>query len=53
MSLFISGLALEGAVLDAAKVGVLVASLVSGAIGMALLLALLPERSSASGAKRK
>jgi NhaA family Na+:H+ antiporter len=42
MSLFISGLALEGGALDAAKVGVLGASLLSGALGMTLLVAFLP-----------
>jgi NhaA family Na+:H+ antiporter len=43
MSLFIAGLALDGAALDAAKVGVLVASLLSGVVGMGILLALLPR----------
>jgi NhaA family Na+:H+ antiporter len=38
MSLFIAGLALEGPVLDAAKVGILVASLVAGVLGMSLLV---------------
>jgi NhaA family Na+:H+ antiporter len=42
MSLFIAGLALDGTALDAAKVGILGASLVSGAIGMGLLYAWLP-----------
>ena len=41
MSLFIAGLALEGPVLDAAKVGILVASLVAGVLGMSLLVWLL------------
>ncbi len=44
MSLFIAGLALEGEAIYAAKVGILVASLVSGVIGMGLLVALLPRR---------
>jgi NhaA family Na+:H+ antiporter len=43
MSLFIAGLALDGAALDAAKVGVLWASLLSGGVGMGILLALLPR----------
>ncbi len=43
MSLFISGLALDGPALDAAKIGVLVASAVSGALGMALLAWRLPK----------
>jgi NhaA family Na+:H+ antiporter len=37
MALFIAGLALDGDALDAAKVGVLVGSVVCGALGMALL----------------
>jgi len=43
MALFIAGLALEGDVLDAAKVGVLGASAVAAIIGMALLNWLLPR----------
>jgi len=43
MALFIAGLALEGGVLDAAKVGVLGASAVAAIIGMALLNWLLPR----------
>jgi len=43
MSLFIAGLALDGPTLDAAKVGILGASLASGAIGMGLLYAVLPK----------
>ena len=42
MAIFIAGLALDGAMLDAAKVGVLAASLVSGALGMAILALRLP-----------
>ena len=38
MSLFIAGLALEGELVDAAKIGVLLGSLVAGAAGMALLV---------------
>lgn len=43
MALFIASLALEGEILDAAKVGVLGASLLSAIIGMILLLLLLPK----------
>jgi NhaA family Na+:H+ antiporter len=43
MALFIAGLALEGDVLDAAKVGVLGASAVAALIGMSLLVWLLPK----------
>jgi NhaA family Na+:H+ antiporter len=43
MALFISGLALEGPMLDAAKVGVLGASSVAAVGGMALLVATLPS----------
>jgi Na+:H+ antiporter, NhaA family len=47
MSLFIGGLALQGAALDAAKVGILAGSVVSGALGVALLLVALPRRAVA------
>lgn len=43
MALFIAGLALQGDVLDAAKVGVLGASAVAATIGMVLLNWLLPK----------
>jgi NhaA family Na+:H+ antiporter len=43
MALFIAGLALEGEILDAAKVGVLGASAVAAAIGMAILNYMLPK----------
>lgn len=43
MSLFIAGLALNGLPLDAAKIGVLVASAICGALGMILLVWLLPK----------
>jgi NhaA family Na+:H+ antiporter len=43
MALFIADLALDGAVLDAAKVGVLGASAIAALIGMALLVAVLPK----------
>jgi NhaA family Na+:H+ antiporter len=46
MSLFIAGLALEGDVLDAAKVGILGASLVAGICGMSLLVWRLPARTA-------
>jgi NhaA family Na+:H+ antiporter len=42
MALFIAGLALSGPLLDAAKVGILGASLVAGVVGFSLLRALLP-----------
>jgi len=47
MALFIAGLALDGPLLDAAKVGILGASAACGAIGMALLRARLPARADA------
>jgi NhaA family Na+:H+ antiporter len=43
MALFIAGLALEGPMLDAAKVGILTASAVAAALGMALLVKILPK----------
>ena len=43
MSIFIAGLALSGATLDAAKIGILTGSVVSGVLGVGLLLALLPK----------
>jgi NhaA family Na+:H+ antiporter len=46
MAIFISGLALQGAMLGAAKVGILAGSLVSAVIGMALLAVLLPKPES-------
>jgi NhaA family Na+:H+ antiporter len=42
MSIFIAGLALDGATLDAAKAGVLAGSAISAAIGVGLLLTFLP-----------
>ena len=45
MSLFITGLALEEPLQDAAKVGILSASILCAAIGTALLLRLLPRPS--------
>jgi len=44
MALFIAGLALEGALLDTAKIGILGGSLASAVLGMGLLAALLPPR---------
>lgn len=46
MALFISGLALEGDILDAAKVGVLGASALAATTGMLLLVWCLPKRGS-------
>jgi len=43
MALFIAGLALEGPLLDAAKVGVLGGSLVAAVLGTSLLLIFLPK----------
>ncbi len=43
MSLFIAGLALTGTILEAAKVGILLASLVAGGVGMLLLVTSLPK----------
>jgi Na+:H+ antiporter, NhaA family len=45
MALFIAGLALEGGLLDAAKLGVLTGSVISGAAGIGLLLFFLPRQS--------
>ncbi len=43
MSIFIAGLALDGAALDVAMVGVLAGSVIAAVVGMAGLLALLPK----------
>jgi NhaA family Na+:H+ antiporter len=43
MSIFIAGLALAGVELEAAKIGILSGSLVSGVLGTTLVLALLPK----------
>ena len=48
MALFVAGLALEGPALEAAKVGILGASAVAAAIGMALLVRALPVPSGAA-----
>ncbi len=42
MALFVAGLALDGATLEAAKVGILAASTVAAAIGLAVLARVLP-----------
>ncbi len=44
MALFVAGLALDGELLDTAKVGILAASALSALAGMALLMAVLPRR---------
>ena len=45
MALFISGLALSGPLLDAAKVGVMAGSAICAAVGATLLIAFLPKSS--------
>jgi NhaA family Na+:H+ antiporter len=49
MSLFIAGLALEGAQLEEAKIGILAGSMVSATLGCLLLTAFLPRRHVVSG----
>jgi NhaA family Na+:H+ antiporter len=49
MSLFIAGLAFDGALRDEAKIGILAGSAVSGALGCLLLLAFLPRQPGADG----
>ena len=44
MSLFVAGLALEGASLDAAKIGVLAGSCASAVVGYFILFSVLPKR---------
>jgi len=46
MSIFIAGLALEGPLLDAAKVGILAGSILSAVAGITILILLLPKPSS-------
>jgi NhaA family Na+:H+ antiporter len=46
MALFIADLALDAALLDAAKVGIIAGSAVAAVIGMAALLILLPRKAS-------
>ncbi len=48
MSIFIAGLALDGAALDVAKVGVLAGSVIAAVAGMAVLLVILPRTEEAS-----
>ena len=48
MALFIAGLALDGDMLEAAKIGVLAGSLVSAIVGMAILHRILPSADSKS-----
>ena len=48
MSIFIAGLALDGAVLDVAKVGVLAGSVIAAVAGMAVLLVILPRAEKAA-----
>jgi NhaA family Na+:H+ antiporter len=45
MALFIGGLALEGALLDAAKIGILSGSLICAILGIVLLIVTLPKPS--------
>ena len=49
MALFICGLALDAEFLDAAKVGVLAASVVAAVLGMLVMTQLLPKRGDAEG----
>jgi Na+/H+ antiporter NhaA len=44
MALFIANLAFAGAALEAAKLGILLASLIAGLAGMALLFVLTAKR---------
>ncbi len=48
MSIFIAGLGLTGASLDAAKIGILSGSVISGVLGVGLLYALLPKPDAAA-----
>ncbi|MEQ8791846.1 MAG: Na+/H+ antiporter NhaA [Pirellulaceae bacterium] len=48
MALFIAGLAVEGDLLDSAKIGVLAGSLLSAALGMGLLLAFGKKQAAAT-----
>jgi NhaA family Na+:H+ antiporter len=49
MALFICGLALDVEFLDAAKVGVLAASVVAAVLGMSLMMQLLPKQGDTEG----
>jgi Na+:H+ antiporter, NhaA family len=46
MSIFIANLALEGASLDSAKIGILTGSAIAAAIGMTILLRVLPRKAA-------
>jgi NhaA family Na+:H+ antiporter len=48
MAIFIASLAMEGVMLSAAKVGILVGSVASAIVGMLVLLAALPKSGPAS-----
>jgi NhaA family Na+:H+ antiporter len=50
MALFIAGLALEGELLDAAKVGVLGGSALAAILGMLVLVIVLPKKADGTGA---
>lgn len=49
MAIFIASLALEGNLLDAAKVGIIAGSLLSGIVGAVILVFLLPKPSQNAG----
>jgi NhaA family Na+:H+ antiporter len=51
MSLFIAGLALDGGLLNEAKIGILAGSTLSAALGCLLLTAFLPRNAVAAGAE--
>jgi len=46
MAIFIAGLALAGDLLEAAKVGILAGSVLSGIVGVLLLILFLPKHST-------
>ncbi|MGB6282331.1 MAG: Na+/H+ antiporter NhaA, partial [Syntrophobacteria bacterium] len=48
MAIFIASLALEGNLLDAAKVGIIVGSFLSAIVGVIILVLLLPKPSQNS-----
>jgi NhaA family Na+:H+ antiporter len=49
MAIFIAGLALQGVMLGAAKVGILAGSTLSAVIGMVLLFVVLPKTAQSNG----
>jgi NhaA family Na+:H+ antiporter len=53
MALFIAGLALDDALLDTAKIGVLAGSVLSAIVGMLLLVVLLPKAPENTGAEQE